>query len=134
MIDGKLQEARLQHADSSAKIRVMTLNIVPLQMRYNLNKYIGAGLGTFVSFNINESVSPSRESLYDLISANGVTTQATVKESFERKTNNYNDFQNTFFADVQVGKVHVGPSIGFRYLYTLQGSNNRVITYLTWKF
>ncbi|TKC08686.1 DUF7849 domain-containing protein [Pedobacter frigoris] len=134
LVNGKQVEGRLKYSDSTAKVKVMTINIVPLQLRYNFNKYFGAGAGTLVSLNINKQSTPAKESLYEVLSANGVGTPLTVKESFDKISSNFSDFQNTLFADVQIGKVHVGPSIGFRYLFTLQNTNNRLITYLTWKF
>lgn len=134
VVNGKQQEARLKYADSMARVKVVTINIVPLQMRYNFNKYFGAGIGTLVSFNIDEQSTPSKQGLFELLSAAGTSEQVTIKKSFDKISKSFNDFQNTLFTDVQVGKVHVGPSIGFRYLYTFQGSNNRLITYLTWKF
>jgi hypothetical protein len=134
VIDGKQQEGRLKYADSIVRTKVITINIVPLQMRYNFNKYIGAGIGTLVSLNIDEQSTPSKQGLYELLNASGTTQAVTLKKSFDKISNSFNDFQNSLFTDVQVGKVHVGPSIGFRYLYTFQGANNRLITYLTWKF
>jgi hypothetical protein len=134
IVDGKQQEGRLKYADSMARIKVVTINIVPLQLRYNFNKYIGAGVGTLVSVNIDEQSVPSKAALFEVVTAAGTAQQVTVKKAFNKVSNSFNDFQNTLFTDIQVGKVHVGPSIGFRYLYTLQGSDNRLITYLTWKF
>jgi hypothetical protein len=134
VIDGKQQEGRLKYADSIVRTNLITINIVPLQMRYNLNKYIGAGIGTLLSLNIDEQSTPSKQGLYELLNASGTTQAVTLKKSFDKISNSFNDFQNSLFTDVQVGKVHVGPSIGFRYLYTFQGANNRLITYLTWKF
>ena len=133
-IDGKQQEARLKYADSTVRTKLVTVNFVPLQMRYNFNKYIGAGIGTLVSLNIDEQTVPGKQGRYELVNATGTTQEVTLKKAFEKISNSFNDFQQTLFTDIQVGKVHVGPSIGLRYLYTFQGGNNRVITYLTWKF
>ena len=134
VVDGKQQEARLKYADSLVTVKVVTINIVPLQLRYNFNKYIGAGIGTLVSFNIDEQSRPSKQALYELVNASGTGQQVTIKQAFNKISNSFNDFQQTLFTDIQIGKVRVGPSIGFRYLHTLQGSANRLITYLTWKF
>ncbi|SHF18039.1 PKD domain-containing protein [Pedobacter caeni] len=125
------KEERIDYTDSTAKIRVITMNIVPLQLRRNFNKYFGAGIGTMVSFNLDKQAKPLRTIFLEATAAG---TSPPIKESFQKISSSFNDFQNTLFADIQVGKVHVGPAIGFRYLYTLQQSNNRLITYLTWKF
>ncbi|WP_214225701.1 PKD domain-containing protein [Pedobacter sp. B4-66] len=129
--NGKREEAKVDYVDSTAVIKVVNINIVPLQLRYNFNKYIGAGAGTLVSFNLDKQYKPSTTIAAQLLQSGGIH-KAT--ETFKKISSSLNDFQNTLFADLQVGKVHVGPSIGFRYLFTLQNSNNRLITYLTWKF
>lgn len=131
IIDGK-REARINYTDSAAKIKVVTINIVPAQLRYNFNKYFGAGVGTLVSFNLDKQVTPLRTIVLEA-NANGVATP-DIKESLKKIRSSFSDFQNSLFADIQVGKVQVGPAIGFRYFYTLQNNANRMVTYLTWKF
>lgn len=133
-VNGKRVEARLKYADSTVRTKVMTINVVPLQMRYNFNKYFGAGIGTLVSIDIDKQSTPHKDAYYEIPNAVGVGQEVIIKNAFEKVSSSFKDFQNTMFADIQVGKVHVGPSLGFRYLYTFQGNNNRVITYLTWKF
>jgi hypothetical protein len=125
------KEEKIDYVDSTAKIRVVTINLVPLQIRRNFNKYFGAGIGTLVSFNLDKQATPLRTIVLE---ASAAGSSPPIIKSFKKISSSFNDFQNTFFADIQVGKVHVGPAIGFRYLYTLQHSNNRLITYLTWKF
>lgn len=125
------KEERINYIDSTAKIRVVSINIVPLQLRRNFNKYFGAGIGTLVSFNLDKQAKPIRTIVLEATAAG---TSPPIKETFKKISSSFNDFQNTFFADIQLGKVYVGPAIGFRYLYTLQQDNNRLITYLTWKF
>lgn len=125
------KEEKIDYIDSTAKIRVVTINLVPLQIRRNFNKYFGAGIGTLVSFNLDKQATPLRTIVLEATAAG---SSPPISQSFKKISSSFNDFQNTFFADIQLGKVHVGPAIGFRYLYTLQHSNNRFITYLTWKF
>ncbi|MEQ7799872.1 PKD domain-containing protein [Pedobacter sp. ASV1-7] len=133
-VNGKRQEARLKYADSTVRTKVMTINIVPLQMRYNFNKYFGAGVGTMVSIDVDKQSTPKKEAHYEVPNAVGVGQEVIIKNAFDKVSSSFKDFQNTMFADIQVGKVRVGPALGFRYLYTFQGNGNRLITYLTWKF
>ncbi|NQX39742.1 hypothetical protein SAMN05421820_106140 [Pedobacter steynii] len=125
------KEEKIDYIDSTARIRVLTINLVPLQIRRNFNKYFGAGIGTLVSFNLDKQATPLRTIVLE---ATATGASPPIIKSFKKISSSFNDFQNTLFADIQVGKVHIGPAIGFRYLYTLQHSNNRLITYLTWKF
>ena len=130
--NGKREEARISYIDSSAVIKVLTINLVPLQLRRNFNKYFGAGIGTMVAASLHKESLPSRTGVLELIQSPGTTT--TIKQTYDKVKGGLGDFQNILFADVQLGKVHVGPSIGFRYLFTLQGTSNRIISYVTWKF
>ncbi len=130
--DGRKQEYRLTGIDSTALIKSVTINIVPLQLRRNFNNYIGAGVGTLISFNLDKQALPSRSATLEAVQSPGDINN--IKQTFTKVKSSFNDFQNTLFADIQLGKVHVGPSIGFRYLFTLQNTSNRLITYATWKF
>ncbi|MES2455235.1 MAG: hypothetical protein V4594_06840 [Bacteroidota bacterium] len=130
--NGKREEARIDYIDSSAVIKVLTINLVPLQLRRNFNKYFGSGIGTMVAANLHKESLPSRTGMLELIQSPGTTT--TIKQTYDKVKSGLGDFQNILFADVQLGKVHVGPSIGFRYLFTLQGTSSRMISYVTWKF
>lgn len=129
--NGERQEARILHRDSTVRSKVLTLNLVPLQLRRNFNKYIGAGMGALVSMDIQHENTPGRSAATEFLKTGDVQT---LSQQFDKFSNSFSNVQQTLFADVQVGKVHVGPSIGFRYLFTFQQSNSRMVTYLTWKF
>ncbi|WP_449415946.1 PKD domain-containing protein [Pedobacter planticolens] len=120
---------RIDRKDNYRTTKIMTINAVPLQFRYNLNKYIGAGAGTLVSVNLYDK--STDELRYRLIPAQG--TQVNLNVIANDLTKRFSDINASFFADVQLGLVHVGPSIGFRYLYDPKTNNSRMGTYLTWK-
>ena len=130
--DGRREEFRLNYIDSTSVIKATTINIVPIQLRRNFNKFIGVGIGSLVSLSIDKQSLPSRQAFFESVKSPG--TMRTMSESYDKIKSSFDDFQNTMFMDIQIGKVHVGPSIGFRYLYTLQDKGNRMITYATWKF
>jgi len=111
--------------------KIMTINAVPLQFRYNLNKYIGAGAGTLVSVNLYDK--STDELRYRLIPTQAGGTQVNLNVIASELTKRFSNINASFFADVQLGLVHVGPSIGFRYLYDPRTSNSRMGTYVTWK-
>jgi len=129
--NGKREEARVNYIDSNAVVKVVTINVVPLQLRRNFSKYMGAGIGTLVSFNLDKQSLPSRTAALEFLQSTGT---ASVKKVYDKVKSSFNDFQNTLFADIQLGKVHVGPSVSFRYLFTVQNGSSRMATYLTWKF
>jgi hypothetical protein len=122
---------RIDRKDDYRTTKIMTINAVPLQFRYNINKYIGAGAGTLVSVNLYDK--SSDELRYRLIPTQAGGTQVNLTVIASDLTKRFSNINASFFADVQLGLVHVGPSIGFRYLYDPKTSNSRMGTYVTWK-
>lgn len=116
--------------DEFMKSKVLTIDAVPAQLRYNLNSFVGFGAGAMVSVNINTT--NERRQDINLQNANGVNlvVNSVQKEASER----FNQWKTTLFADVQLGRVRVGPSLGIRYLHSLNSNDSRISTYLTWKF
>jgi len=122
---------RIDKKDHIKTTKVITLNAVPLQFRYNINKYIGAGAGTLCSVNVyNKSTDVLN---YNLSAPNGLPPLNLEILANESKRH-FVDAKVSLFTDVQLGLVHVGPSIGFRYMYDPKTNNNRMATYVTWKF
>lgn len=122
---------RIDQKDYYKTKKVMTINAVPLQVRYNLNKYVGAGAGTLVSLNLYDK--DIDELKYNLTAANGVG-KINLDRIANSSKKHFSDLRASFFADVQFGLVRVGPAIGFRYLYDPKTNNNRMASYVTWKF
>lgn len=112
--------------------KITTINAVPLQVRYNLNTFIGVGAGTLVSIDLYQKATDVLEYTY-APNAAGVAPP-NLKLTVNDTKKNFADARISFFTDVQLGLVRVGPSIGFRYLYDPKTNNNRMATYVTWKF
>lgn len=125
---------RILNKDYSQIRKVSTINVVPVQIRYNINKYIGAGAGTLVALDIYNKNTAILDYTLSTQNANGTTTNSDLKVIADEWKKNFADARVSFFADVQLGLVRVGPSIGFRYLFDPKTSNNRMATYVTWKF
>ncbi|WP_199138346.1 PKD domain-containing protein [Pedobacter sp. ASV12] len=122
---------RIDKKDYYKTKKVITINAVPLQVRYNLNKYVGAGAGALVSLNLYDK--DIDELRYNLTAANGVG-KLNLDRIANSSKKHFSDLNASLFADVQFGLVRVGPSIGFRYLYDPKTNNNRMASYVTWKF
>lgn len=115
--------------------KVLTINVVPIQARYNINKFMGVGLGAFLSVDLNKK--EQDELRYTLQSASAQGTVGTISNLnilANNVKNAFSDWRTTAFADVQLGLVRVGPAVGFRYLYDIGAGTNRMTTYITWKF
>jgi hypothetical protein len=111
--------------------KTLTLNVVPMQFRYNISKYIGAGAGALVSMHVYDKSSTTIK--YRLIATQAGTINQDFDAVVDETKKEYTNIRTSFFADVQLGLVRVGPSLGFRYLYDPKSSNNRIATYVTWK-
>jgi hypothetical protein len=122
---------RVDRKDHYKTTKIITINAVPLQVRRNFNRYIGAGIGTLVSVDLSDKAVD--ELKYRLIEA-----QSGNASEFDLIANEVNhkfaNIKASVFADVQLGLVRVGPAIGFRYIYDPKSSSNRMATYVTWKF
>ncbi len=117
--------------DLTRSEKVTTINVVPVSLRYNLNSYIGAGAGVLVSFDLNNTLKTNVNYLLTAVN----TRENTDLEILADKTSNaFSDFRASFFADVVVGRVRVGPSVGLRYFYDPKSGISRMTTYATWKF
>lgn len=116
---------------------VLTINAVPVQLRYNINKFIGIGVGTLFSLDVYNNTKKTRTlNLTSNNFVNGVLNKTDVALEDKSKEENlkYTNLKTQLFTDLQIGLVRVGPSIGFRYMYDTSTNNNRMATYITWKF
>lgn len=114
--------------------RVATINAVPLQMRYNLHKYIGVGAGALVAIDMYNSTSSELRYKLRTVNAQGTTTDVDLNRAMDKLKENFSELRASFFADVQLGLVRVGPALGFRYIFDPKTNNNRMTTYVSWKF
>lgn len=125
---------RILNKDHTKFVKVTTINLVPTQIRYNINKYVGAGAGALVSLDIYNKSTDVLDYKLSSTNANGTSTESELKVIANELKKNFADARVSFFADVQLGLVRVGPSIGFRYIFDPKTNNNRMATYVTWKF
>jgi PKD repeat protein len=121
MIDGKRYDYRsfTQRINSS----VTRAGIVPLHLRYNFNDLLSAGVGMRVDADIAGSIDTART--YILFNFNGTpNTPLDVNRNMKLKA--FENLEFLPFADVQFGKVRMGPQIGTRFYY---GGSNRTYLY-----
>ncbi|MGE6221360.1 DUF7619 domain-containing protein [Nubsella zeaxanthinifaciens] len=116
------------------RIKVATINAVPAQMRYNLNKYVGLGIGALIGVDIYNRTIPELRYKLRTVSANGVVTDIDFNRDLAQVKESFSEIRTSFFGDIQLGLVRVGPAIGFRYLYDPKTNSNNMATYLSWKF
>jgi PKD repeat protein len=111
--------------------KITMLNIVPVSLRYNFNKYVGGGVGALVSVDLNNTFKNNIN--YELTGINGIAS-TDIEAVADNIKKSFSDMRASVFADVVMGLVRVGPAIGFRYFYDPKSSVSRTTTYVTWKF
>ncbi len=125
---------KINYRERFQKTKMVSVDVVPAQLRYNLNSFVGFGAGALVSLNFKTSGERTQNTYAQTQGAQGrlenTVFTATVKEDLK----GIDHWTTTLFADVQIGRVRVGPALGLRYLHSLNISDRRISTYLTWKF
>lgn len=108
---------------------IILLDLVPLQLRYNINDWIGAGAGSLLSFNAYTK-RKNREVLLVIQQPNPTPI------SFEKRYTNsswFDRFDFALFGDVQFGRARVGPVLGVRWLHYFRFPQNRLFIYAAWR-
>jgi PKD repeat protein len=129
VINGR--DYKVSYRDAFERVSIITLEAVPLQLRYNLNSWIGAGAGMLAAINL------SSRTKNILITETSATANGIPGISLEgeqgRKTTYFTGFNPAVFADLQLGRVRTGPAAGFRYLYYMHPAEQRLFVYVTWR-
>jgi hypothetical protein len=115
---------------TNQKNKTISLDIVPVQLRYNLNDYLGLGIGTQVAFDAISRISPTQLFyLYDSAGMNPIQIQKQQNSYYQW----FAKWDYSLFGDVQLGKVRAGPALGIRYLHYFRQPQNRLFIYATWR-
>ena len=112
--------------------KVTTINVVPASLRYNINSFVGVGAGALVSFDISNTT--ENNTTYELTGLQGTAGNLTVQAVADKIGKSFTNIKASVFADVVLGMVRVGPSVGLRYFYDPSTKINTMTTYATWKF
>ena len=116
--------------------------IVPISLRYNINNYIGVGVGPQFSVLLSQKIDDTLtktfyEPIFDATApprpGNEITSlRQDSSESF--KTNAFQKMQSSVFADATFGFARIGPSLGVRYYLNFEKDYNYWQFYAIWKF
>lgn len=113
-----------------AKYSIIKLDIVPLQLRYNLNRWFGGGVGTQLSFDAYTRAR-NREIIHLQQPPN--PTPVVLEKKYPT-TKWVTNFDGALFADLQAGRVRLGPVAGIRYLHYFRYPRNALFVYVAWRF
>ena len=129
--DGYLITGREYYTQTSH----LNIDLVPLQLRYNINSFVGVGAGGIFSLTIQQNTKNYQKSFLEQRQANGTSLNAFTDEVLlSANKNNFSEVKTAAFADLQLGLVRKGPALGFRYIHSFAVKDERLFTYLSWKF
>lgn len=101
-------------AMDSTESRTFVSFQLPVQLRYNINSFISIGGGVSIRKDINTQASSTKNYYY--LTAQGTEENVFTVENPTLLKENSSWKYNPFF-DINVGKVYMGPALGFRVAY-----------------
>lgn len=109
-----------------------SLEATPLHFRYNLNNWIGVGIGATARISLTEQVTTTDKVYFQTqLPPLSLMTSAT---SVRSATHWIGSWDAEPFVDIQVGRVRTGPVVGLRYLRPLRGNlSDRFYVYAGFK-
>lgn len=127
---------------SSSRITKNSIDVVPISLRYNLNNYIGVGVGPQFSVIMNERLESDSEKRFYYLDLNQPTPSQDLTEipSLQENTSllttrkTFEKMQTSIFTDVTFGFARIGPSLGIRYYMNFEKNYNYWQFYGIWKF
>jgi hypothetical protein len=120
---------RIFRRDGYAKSAIIKLDLVAAQIRYNFLNRVGAGLGSILSFDAFTKVN-NRQVIYMQQQPN--PTPVILEKEFP-SSKWFSNVDVAVFADVQFGRVRVGPVVGARFIHYFRVPRNGLYAYLAWR-
>ena len=137
--NGDIIDIGFERKTTSYKSNRVVAEIVPISLRYNINNYIGVGVGPQVATTISSKVETNLISQYykAILTPNGVRAGDEIsplrKENVTSITEK-TEVQTQLFADVTFGFARIGPSLGVRYYKNIKSDFDSWQFYAIWKF
>lgn len=121
---------KMNYRDIIARVKVLSIEAVPVQFRYNISSFFSAGAGVAVSGEISRTTSRiTRAEL--VIPATGGTS--LLQAEGPRRTESFAEWRIAPFIDIQFGRVRTGPLAGIRFMQYTNPSQQRLFLYAAWK-
>ncbi|HMC99100.1 MAG TPA: hypothetical protein VKH37_03075, partial [Ferruginibacter sp.] len=116
--------------DFYTKTRLIRLDLVPVQLRKNINDWVGGGVGAQFSFN-----ALAKNDIREIIHMQQQPNPTPIlMEKTYSSTKWFGYVDIAAFADLQIGRVRWGPAVGVRYLHYFRAVRNGLFIYGTWRF
>lgn len=114
--------------------RVTRLNVdaVPLHLRYNLKSWIGVGAGMMASVLVSEKVEERK--VVTVMPVQGTREPQQFEHLEKGRSDSFVLWDGGLFADVNLGMVRAGPSLGVRLMQYFKEPQQRLFIYGIWRF
>lgn len=139
--NGTVADAGFEQTSSSSKATRNLMDVVPISLRYNINNYIGVGVGPQFSVSLSNTIETNETKRYFLADFNqnppqpGNEIESLRTDSSQKTTTKAFEKMNaSVFADITFGFARIGPSAGIRYYQNFEKDFNYWQFYAIWKF
>ena len=140
--NGTIYDTGFTQTSSNTETTRNLADVVPISLRYNINNYIGVGVGPQFSVLLSQKIDAALtkryyEPIFDATAPPRPGNEITSlrEDSFESsKTNAFEKMQTSVFADATFGFARIGPSLGIRYYLNFEKDFNYWQFYAIWKF
>jgi hypothetical protein len=122
---------KVEYRDRFEKVKIVSLEAVPLQLRYNLTSFASAGAGGIIAAEINRSTTPIVRMRLQQPNQTGLDQ---LEGTGRTRSQSFAHWRAGLFADLQLGRVRTGPVAGVRYVYYSSPSQEGIMLYASWKF
>ncbi len=126
---GRMMDVIINAYDSLETRKYLSVQ-VPLQIRYNINAWVSIGAGVSLRKDFNTSYSNTVN--YHYTAAQGTIDNTLSRENENIQAKDSPIKYNPFF-DINIGRVYMGPAIGFRVAYDKNQKSHSGI-YGLWRF
>jgi PKD repeat protein len=121
---------KVRYRDTYEKIKVASIELVPLEFKYNLASFVSAGIGTLVSADISRNTTRYIRAL--VFDPNGGTHE--LEGEAGKQNESFATIRGALFADARLGLVRTGPAVGIRFHQYFNPSYQNIMLYASWKF
>lgn len=116
--------------------KLVTLNLIPLEVRNNLNDWLSVGAGLWLRGNLYENISKTPKMNLTPLPNNSIfsdTTLLLLENKETVPTKNFSHINIGGFLDMNIGRVRVGPALGVRFYHFFNPDKTGLMLYAIWR-
>lgn len=124
------REAVITGEGTTTKVHLVSLDIVPLQLRKNLSNWFGAGAGFLLRSSLSETTTATPYTRLKLLMDNSITDLHNTATQQKRYFSHVNP---AAFLDINIGRVRVGLALGVRWMHFFSPAASSGMVYAIWR-